>query len=353
MRKLSIFLLIGVVVVLAWPVAASAGVEAVEKAEAFLKCDPTEPCVTDLIAGQNFTVGIVRVTWLADSVKVEYQITDADWYITEVHLWAGSDVPDKSAPGKFPYKDEDLWTQHYTFIIPLPADDGCSFAAHAVVKKIIGEEANLPGFEEALPGQVTMWVQHPGGDSYFNVMVNGGTALEGVYDNWCVDTSHTIGTGPGNIYTADVYSSYEDLPGGLFPGQEDMDLVNWIINQDFVGQAGGTSCGRAYFYGDVQAAIWSVLGQSNGSGLGTWSAACRDEIVDAAMANGEGFVPICGDFIAVILVPVDGRQVTIAQVTAAAVEVPCIPIYESETAWGNGDRFGRGWAMYFECCPQP
>jgi hypothetical protein len=55
--------------------------------------------------------------------------------------------------------------------------------------------------------------------------------------------------------------------------------------------------------------------------------------------------------VAVILVPVNGTQVTIAQVTL--IENPtsdwCTELYESETAWGFGPRFGKGWATYFEC----
>jgi hypothetical protein len=63
-------------------------------------------------------------------------------------------------------------------------------------------------------------------------------------------------------------------------------------------------------------------------------------------------VPGCFDFIAVILVPVDGAQITIAQITFAGVEVPCDPILGdgNETAWGGGQcPFKQGWGSYFRC----
>ena len=50
---------------------------------------------------------------------------------------------------------------------------------------------------------------------------------------------------------------------------------------------------------------------------------------------------------AVILAPVNGQQVIIAQVTLIEVGVPCETI--DETAWGEGLEFpGKNWAMYFE-----
>ena len=175
--------------------------------------------------------------------------------------------------------------------------------------------------------------------------ITGGTVLDGKYDSFCVDTDHTIS--PGGFYTANVFSSYETLPGGLVEFPENLDLVNWILNQYFVGQP--SSCGGNYTYGDVQRVIWALVEDKDGqstSGLGPWLQCRADQIEAAARANGEGFTPECGDFIAVIFQPVDGSQITIAQVVLGLVGAPCVP--KDETVWGSGTGFpGKNWAMYF------
>jgi len=66
-----------------------------------------------------------------------------------------------------------------------------------------------------------------------------------------------------------------------------------------------------------------------------------------------GFVVWTNPLIAVVLVPVDNQQITIAQITFGEVEVPCEPILGdgSETAWGGGVcAFAQGWGSYFRCC---
>jgi hypothetical protein len=131
------------------------------------------------------------------------------------------------------------------------------------------------------------------------------------------------------VYTANIYSSYEELPISLIEFPENLDLVNWILNQGFVGQP--SLCDGIYTYGDVQRAIW-VLVEDNpsASGLDSWSQCRVDEILAAAYANGEGFEPGCGDIIGVILAPVGGEQVIIVEVV---IECGC------ETAWGDGEDF--------------
>jgi hypothetical protein len=318
----------------------------------------------DLIAGggnekSEIDVGDILVWNDADFLYVQY-ILDDGWCLTETHLHVASDLVDipqtkkkNPIPGHFTYNDEwDPCKTEHTYPIPLlwPSDVNLYIAAHAVVKKIIGYQLDLAGFEEDLPDQVTMALAHPGttyGDpSYFDVTITGGTSLDGIYDNYCIDTDQFIT--PGDTYTANVYSSYEDLPEGLVEFPENLDLVNWIINQDYVGQS--SSCGGDYTYGDVQRAIWALIEdtQSN-SGLGPWSQCRVDEILDDASSNGEGFEPECGDVVAVILAPIDDSQFPIAQVTFAEVELPCIPIYQEETAWGDGVEFntGKNWATYF------
>ncbi len=318
---------------------------------------------TDLIAGQHIDVGEVEIWNDADYLYVKYIVDDENWCLTETHLHVATDpdlIPQKNGnpiPGKFDYKGEHDCV--YELIYEIPLDWDCNeeiyIASHAVVKKET-DLADLPGLEAALPDQVTMIVVHPGtgfgAPSYFDASISGGTILDGTYDNYCIDTDNTIS--PGTSYLANVYSSYGLLPEGTVEYPENLDLVNWIINQDYVGMPSG--CGGNYTYGDVQRAIWALVEDAQStSGLGSWSQCRVDEILAAAYTSGDGFIPGCGDRVAVILAPVDGSQVTIAQVTFIQVGVPCL--YIEETAWRGCEEFpGKNWALYstyeIVCCQE-
>ena len=77
-----------------------------------------------------------------------------------------------------------------------------------------------------------------------------------------------------------------DVPGNL-------DLVNWIINQGFFGSA--SPSGGTYSMGDIQKGIWVLIDDGDFGVPGPWSPVHVQEIVDAALASGEGFVPGCGE----------------------------------------------------------
>ncbi|MBD2625791.1 SdrD B-like domain-containing protein [Trichormus variabilis] len=151
---------------------------------------------------------------------------------------------------------------------------------------------------------------------------------QGVLDAWCLDSA--TGISSNTTYTANVYSSYElgalatlGTPariGNLY----NLDLVNWIINQNFAANP-------QYNYGEIQAAIWTLLGDTyNSSGAdltrnGAVVASDVNSIIALAKANGENFVPDTNQFIGVIFDPfvvngdgsVTPRQPLIAQIKAA------------------------------------
>jgi hypothetical protein len=201
-------------------------------------------------------------------------------------------------------------------------------------------DPDLEDFAAALPDQVQFKVQYPygGGDAYFpTVTVAGGTVLDGTYDGWCLDTDNVIYQ--NTWYNANIYSSYEDLSGKVeYP--ENMDLVNWIVNQDFVGQP-SPGCDGNYTYGDVQRAIWELIEDTpSTAGLGSWSQCRVAEILAAAQASGEGFTPACGDYIAVVLEPVTGQQmIAIAQVSMLEIGLECPVSSNTATATLNGIDF--------------
>jgi hypothetical protein len=315
-----------------------------------------DPYVTDLTAGGGNIksakdVGDVLVWNDGKNLYVKYVVTDEEWCLTETHLEVATalqDIPQVNGnppPGQFTYKGEHDCVAGVEYTIPLTWDSGTELliAAHGVV-----QTGGMGGVGATLPEQVTIAITHPGlafgAPSYFDIAVSGGTTLDGTYDGYCIDNDG----GPVNG-TANVFSSYEPLPQSRIEYPENLDLVNWIINQDFVGQL--STCGGAYTYGDVQWAIWQLLEDNPHAdhvSLGEWSLCRAQEILAAAYANGEGFVPGCGEVLGIVLIM---EQYWWNQPILIWIEVPC---EEDETVWG-GDYFGsplefpgNNWAIYFE-----
>ena len=167
----------------------------------------------------------------------------------------------------------------------------------------------------------------PGSDAYFDLSIADGP-LAGTYGAWCVDVARTLDA--GTCFDADVYSSYETLPAGAVDKPENMDLINWILNQNFVGMMSSNGV-DPYTLGDVQWAMWEVIDDANCVSctyLTPYDAARAQEIVDMAEANGEGYEPGAGDMLAIVLVPQTGEQVVIIPQT-----IECEP--ECETAFAR------------------
>jgi len=338
-----------------------------------------DPFVTDLIAdgGDPTTatdVGEVQVWNDGETLYVKYLI-DSDLtpndpsddgvptLIYQVHLHVATseeDIPQNKQGmpqiGQFMVNETfDPGITEITYEFDLAengwnANDELTIAAHAVVEK----KGGLAGLELALPDTVQFRVKYPvaGGLAYFpEVSVSGLPGGSITTQGWCVDTDRDITQ--NTSYTANVYSSYGDLTG-LVEYPENMDLVNWILNQGFVGTA--STSGGNFTYGDVQRAIWTLVeDELSTAGLGPWNQQRVDEILTMATDpefGGEGFVPGCGDVVAIVLAPVNAEndpnaQIIIAQVILAELLVPCDTI--SETAWGFGTEFNpkKSWAMYF------
>jgi len=358
MKRLSVFFVIGIAMLLVAPAYASvATVNAAAKAKPASPCDNTlERCTTPLIAGQFMEVGTVAVGEGPDSLVVTYEITDLNWAITAIHLEVSDEPITEWAPGQYDYVLENLATAFVEIPIPYNAGDCVYIAAHAVVTEVDHWNISLADFEANLPDQVAMKVAYPGPSSYFQTTVDGGSILDGTYTGWCIDVGHTIS--PGTWYNANVYSSYEDLSGvsGLnIDNPENLPLVNYIINTFHAGDPSMGGYGN-YTLCDIQRAIWALIDDGMTT-CGTYNQDRVDEIVAAAneyFLNFGIFYPQCGDVIAVILIPVNGQQITIAQVTVIEVPTTCEPVLGegSETAWGCGVpiRENKNWGWYFHCC---
>ncbi|WP_298555556.1 hypothetical protein [uncultured Algibacter sp.] len=189
---------------------------------------------------------------------------------------------------------------------------------------------DLEALELSLPDTVTATTTaKPGVDAYFSLDILD-TDLAGTdIAAWCVDQDLSLNQEETLEFA--VYSSYETLPAGEFEFPENFDLVNWVENQNFVGKA--SPSGGTYTFGHVQYAIWKLVDDSIcvscsflTSPTGTWNTdsdnniAKAQEIVDAAIANGQDFVPGCGEKVGVILNPA-GKQAIIIFVDVPEKEI--------------------------------
>jgi hypothetical protein len=313
-------------------------------------------------------VGLLTVDYDGSTAIVTYN-TCGGYMMDEVHLYVGNDIlawddnpgdPGYTvAPGKFPYTDDDIATNSYTFTI-----DGLSgdiyVVAHAVV---VGDYSAgdcgvrgcvapappcVPGFdydefqaqidaENNDPGQLKIKVTYPtaGGAAYFPttvIDVNGDGIADITTQSWCIDLDHTI---TQNWYCADLYSSF-NYPVDLDDTRwENLDMVNWILNQGYVGTVSPGGYGT-YTYGDIQRAIWSLVepgGQQSTSGLGSWNGNRVAEILAAASSAvpiddvNVDYEPPCDGVAGVIIKPVGctagEAQILIAQILVAEYPSVC------------------------------
>jgi hypothetical protein len=129
--------------------------------------------------------------------------------------------------------------------------------------------------------------------------------LSGTFEGYCIDTGK--GMKKGIVYSVRVFPSYGVLPPGLVEYPENLDLVNWMLNQSYVGQP--SPSGEVYTCRDVQIVIWKLLEDELPDDVANtanpWNPSRVDEILADAYASGEGFSPGFGGKYALILVPVD------------------------------------------------
>jgi len=138
------------------------------------------------------------------------------------------------------------------------------------------------------PGPVTI-VLYYGNDSYFDATLSnvpaGCDVTNRKYLGWCIDPSADVY--PGLSYQALLYSSCDPPP---HLQRDYWDMINYILNH------------KQGTVRDIQRAIWYFTNGYAPTRIG-------QEIVDDALMNGEGFIPIPSQVVAVICDPVEsGRQ---------------------------------------------
>ena len=193
-------------------------------------------------------------------------------------------------------------------------------------------EADIEGFELSLPDVVSITTTEKRAEEAYFILDILNTNLKGTdLLAWCIDLDLSLEVeGPLSF---DVYSSYgSDIPSGTFDNPDNLDLVNYILNQNYVGASSPN--GGTYTYGHVQWAIWELLNSNNcnicdnlTNPVGNWRSDSRNlekgkEILQNALNNGEGFIPAVGQKIGVVLIP-EGKQPIIIMKDVPVKEVPC------------------------------
>ena len=301
--------------------------------------DLDETCTfsqTDLIAGQNTVVGTVTVTSDGINYTITYNV-DAGYCLTETHLSVVKNPDDfpmtnsgNPKNGHFEYSDYYDCGSNEPFTVPVSR--GSYIAAHGVVNC---KSESLDEIVVNLPETIAKFcTSTQGPDAYLNIGVADGF-LSGNYGAWCIDDD--LGIDLETCYeNVEVFASTETLPD-VFEYPENFDLVNWLLNQEVVG--------ADYTYGDLQFAIWRLLDDVRADecldcNLGEWNIDSAEELVQWAKENGDGFIPDCGEFVGIILIP-DGFQPLI-------IPYPINCNDCEETIWAKGCDFpGNNWAMYF------
>jgi hypothetical protein len=324
-------------------------------------------CV-DLIAGQNIDSGDVCVEIVDGKLEVELTTHDG-WQVKEWHIYVGdaeAELPWKNspAPGKFDWAGtaEELTltlTPEQIGIASWSDGEKLLIAAHAVVCKGEQEETawgeghsigknwsmgfcvnvceeeyfNVDAFNDSvLSTDAKVVVQYQGGNStkpYFLASINGGAPV----DTYCVDLSNTIRS---NVeYCAITASSYDVAVDGL-PGinnPQNLPLANYILNTYPIGTV--MSDGNVLTSGSIQRAMWTLIwGGARSAGEGPWSQAHLDELLAAAVVDGQGYVPPCTGVVAVIVYPVrcdtddQSGQALIAQALISEFPLACDTTYK-------------------------
>lgn len=83
---------------------------------------------------------------------------------------------------------------------------------------------------------------------------------------------------------------------------DNLDLVSWIMNEEFTFVDNGDGTGETYTDAEVQAAIWGLVDDATTT-LGGGTRENAMEIIDLAIANGEGFEAQNGDIHTALIIP--------------------------------------------------
>ena len=206
--------------------------------------------------------------------------------------------------------------------------DGTEEATAGVDIEIKGALNTLETIDNSLTSRIAKFTitEFGNNDGGFKVVVDGeDDRLDGTYeDAFCVDATDSLFFDVE--FTAEVYlaadpvvdgtpDEIESLPDGIIVNEENLDLVNFLLNQDLRNVSAEThgaagSVGENYTGADIQDALWLLTNgddpntaEVEGDGFVSTNEDAL-ELAAFARANGEGFRAGEGDLIGLILEPI-------------------------------------------------
>lgn len=152
--------------------------------------------------------------------------------------------------------------------------------------------------------------------------VLGGPTGERVFDDaiaYCIDREGDLPFGVDILSEVFVADADEPALADAVVNEQNLDFVNWILNQDFQNLDAGTlddgdfntpgATGRNYNFSEVQDAIWFFT-DDEVIDANTEFGANSQEIIDAALQFGDDFEAGEGDLVGLAFVPLNADQQT-------------------------------------------
>ena len=279
-----------------------------------------DPDTTTIWAGQHFDAGDVIINNCEESLCVRIEI-DEPWMMSESHFaWAATcaELPRNKkgnlVPGQFPLQMvHDPMVDGYRYCVPLgdyEVGDTVAIAVHVVVWNGENEETGWAGTWKGCykyvvqecykdvslptyPIRMRGWHPWAAEQSYWKVELDGineagYNVWNGYWRGWCSEKNVTMNQ--NTWYTITLLSSQDPtMPDrvkyGTYRGEREWDCINWLLNNKPVGAT----------YQQLQNAFWYLGGEILAKPAGL-----AGTMVDNALANGQGFRPETGDWIAVI-----------------------------------------------------
>ena len=319
----------------------------------------SDPQVQTLYAGQDMDVGDVKVWNDEVNLYVTYEITDPDWVIIGTHLYVGKTdpnigqdgVPLTTAPGQFPYDDDDasgVPDTMVTYVIPLADIDGYHMKLNNKGKPTGVMEAN--GVTGVTPCVTDVYIA---AHAVVVQQVTEGGCAASVYDYSQGTEKDGSPVQPGRSDPNDALGSIDNSFFSL--GYVDETSGGWIVLEftDYVGTdltVVEQSPGTGYVYPLEQAEVY-VSADSVTPTNWIYLGVAHNQIAPGNQ-TGQSHINVfdleeCIKYVKIV----DKTDPTPHGNTADAFDLDSVcggPCLQQETAWGDGTDFEHpNWAMYF------
>lgn len=275
------------------------GIEGIDPVPDYINQVPGEGCQTlahtDLMAGSK-KVGQLTVSIQNDTVLVDYE-TDANVFVKEIRYHIATtlnDIPQEAGvpqPALFDF-DEDVRKIVLSYITGVSNYKGTLYvAAFARVAYQDEPEKDLVKLDVTRTHKLT-------DVSYFKATLTyPETNFCCDFQGYCLQGDQKMDeTKQHEVRMLSSFATNTTLLDSVVDKQENLDLVNWIVNQERSRwpRKNGEDANGA----DIQMAIWKLV-EGTGNPTGTYITDKFDsvtvaDIVHDALTKGQGFKPACG-----------------------------------------------------------